>query len=157
MSPDLATLLAQTSPPAEATPSTSPPAGGTPSGSSAPAGDGMGGLGSILLPIGLMFAVMYFLMIRPQQKKERELREMVNRLKKNDKVILQGGIFGVVAQVREKDVIVKIDEKNDVRVRVLKSSVLGVEGKSGEPETKSDAPSGDDAKAEKPENSESEK
>lgn len=111
----------------------------------------MGGLGSILLPIGLMFAVMYFLMIRPQQKKERELREMVNRLKKNDKVILQGGMFGVVAQVREKDVIVKIDEKNDVRVRVLKSAVLGVEGKSGEPEAKPDSSAVDEAKAEKAE------
>ncbi len=103
----------------------------------------------ILLPIGLMFAVMYFLMIRPQQKKEKELREMVNRLKKNDKVILQGGIFGVVAQVREKDVIVKIDEKNDVRVRVLKSAVLGVEGKGGEGDAKSDAPATEpEAKAE---------
>ncbi|MCC6737998.1 MAG: preprotein translocase subunit YajC [Planctomycetia bacterium] len=150
MAPLLPAFLAQTSPPAEGTPSTSAPPGGAPSGS-APAGDGMGGLGSILLPIGLMFAVMYFLMIRPQQKKEKELREMVNRLKKNDKVILQGGIFAVVAQVREKDVIVKIDEKNDVRVRVLKSSVLGVEGKSGEAEAKPDAASADDAKTEKAE------
>jgi preprotein translocase subunit YajC len=106
----------------------------------------------ILLPIGLMFAVMYFLMIRPQQKKEKALREMVNRLKKNDKVILQGGIFGVVAQVREKDVIVKIDEKNDVRVRVLKSAVLGVEGKGGEGDAKSEPPAAEeDSKAEKSE------
>lgn len=93
----------------------------------------------MLVMIGLTFAVMYFLMIRPQQRKEKELRSMVDRLKKNDKVVLQGGIFGVVAQVREKDVIVKIDEKNDVRIRVLKSAVIGVEGRGGEPEAKKEA------------------
>ncbi|KAF0245087.1 MAG: preprotein translocase subunit [Planctomycetota bacterium] len=153
-------LLAQATPESTGTPPA--PAGGGTTSTGAPADPPAtggsepqsGNFSTMILFFGLTLAVMYFLMIRPQQKKERDLKEMVNRLKKNDKVVLQGGIFAVVAQVREKDVIVKIDEKNDVRIRVLKSAVLGVEGKPGEskapePESKAETASDDaDEKAE---------
>ncbi|MEK7467945.1 MAG: preprotein translocase subunit YajC [Planctomycetota bacterium] len=152
-------LLAEAAPESTGTPP-APAGGGTtstgtpaesPAGPAEPQG---GNFSTMILFFGLTLAVMYFLMIRPQQKKEKELKAMVNRLKKNDKVVLQGGIFAVVAQVREKDVIVKIDEKNDVRIRVLKSAVLGVEGRPGdskapEIETKPEADADDaDEKAE---------
>jgi preprotein translocase subunit YajC len=140
-----------TAPAGGGTTSTGTPADAPASGSADAPG---GSMSTMILFFGLTLAVMYFLMIRPQQKKEKELKEMVNRLKKNDKVVLQGGIFAVVAQVRDKDVIVKIDEKNDVRIRVLKSAVLGVEGKpaegkAAEAESKPEAASDDaDEKAE---------
>lgn len=124
------TLLAEESaPPAGGgTPTTGAPAPGGGGAEAAPAG-GSPGM-TMFLFFGLTLAVMYFLMIRPQSRKEKELRAMVERLKKNDKVVLQSGIFGVVMNVRPKDVIVKIDEKQDVRIRVLKSAIIGIEGAS---------------------------
>jgi len=122
-------LLAQQPAPAAGTPSTAAPGAPSPEAAQEPQGSSFM---TMILFFGLTLAVMYFLMIRPQQKKEKELRAMVDRLKKNDKVVLQGGIFGVVAQVREKDVIIKIDEKQDVRIRVLRSAVIGVEGARGD-------------------------
>ncbi|MCE9582725.1 MAG: preprotein translocase subunit YajC [Planctomycetes bacterium] len=151
MTPHLHSLLAEAAPAAGPTP---PPSGGTTTtgapgdAPAAPAESPGGSIMSFLPFLLMMAAVMYFLMIRPQQKKEKELKEMVNRLKKNDKVWLQSGIYGVVVQVRDKDVIVKIDEKNDVRIRVLKSAILGAEGKPNEADTKSvEAPAADDEKA----------
>lgn len=156
MTSDLLHLLAEAAPPA---PGGAAPASGGSSSTAAPAEAqpaqeskspfDMG----ILLPIGLMFAVMYFLMIRPQQRKEKELRAMVDRLKKNDKVWLQGGIYGIVSQVKDKYVIVKIDEDKDVKIKVLKSAVLGVDGKpDGSDKAEAPAPEPESGKPEgKPE------
>ncbi|NUN49544.1 MAG: preprotein translocase subunit YajC [Candidatus Brocadiae bacterium] len=129
-------LLAQAPPgPGPTTTSTgAAPAGpGADSAAAAPQGNSMM---TMLVFFGLTLAVMYFLMIRPQQRKDRELKNMVEKLKKNDRVILQNGIFAVIAQVRDKDIIVKIDEKNDIRVRVLKSAILGMERAAPEGERK---------------------
>jgi preprotein translocase subunit YajC len=131
--PSMLPLLAEAAPPpaenpAGGTTSTSDPAGGD---GAPPATGGGDSLMTMVMFFGLTLFVMYFLMIRPQRKKEQDLRSMVDRLKKDDKVILTGGIFGVVARVGEKDLSIKIDEKQDVRIRVLKSAVMAVIGKDG--------------------------
>jgi preprotein translocase subunit YajC len=74
-----------------------------------------------MVPVLLMFVIFYFLLIRPQQKQQKEHREFLKALDKNQEVVLSGGIHGVVVQVKEDTVSVKIAE--NVRVEVEKASV----------------------------------
>ena len=76
----------------------------------------------ILLPMGVLFIIMYFLLIRPQKTKEKKHREMVSQLKKNDAVITSGGVHGTIVNVKEKTVIVRIDES--VKIEVQRSSII---------------------------------
>ncbi len=74
-----------------------------------------------LILIGVMFAVMYFLMIRPQQKKAKELRAMIDALKKGDEVVTTGGLLGKVAEVGETFITVKLAE--NVQVNIQRNAV----------------------------------
>ena len=76
---------------------------------------------SFLLMLALMFGVMYLFMIRPQRKQQKQLEEMRNSLKKGDKVITAGGIYGTVAEIDGNTVLVKVD--GEVKIRVDKSSI----------------------------------
>ena len=82
------------------------------------------GLGnsSFLIMMVAIFAVMYFLMIRPQQKRQKELRAFRDTLQKGNKVITAGGIYGVVVEVKENYVLMEVD--NNVKLRVDKSSIV---------------------------------
>ncbi len=73
--------------------------------------------------IGVLFAIMYFVMIRPQQKQLKEQRNMLASLKKGDDVITQGGLLGKVYLVTDK--LVTLEIASNVRIRVLKSSIQG--------------------------------
>ncbi len=86
-------------------------------------GQGAGGFSS-LVPIILMFVIFYFLLIRPQQKKTKEHREMVNHLKKGDRVITSGGLHGRITAVSEATMTVEIADK--VRVKVARGNVSQV-------------------------------
>lgn len=77
-----------------------------------------------IMPFVLVFAIMYFLLIRPQQKKAKEHREMVGRLKAGDQVITSGGIHGTIAQVDERAVKVRIAE--NVEVEVSRGAIASV-------------------------------
>ena len=77
---------------------------------------------SFLLMMLLIFVVMYFFMIRPQQKKQKELVQFRNSLKKGDKVVTVGGIYGVVTEIKDKYVLMEVD--NNVKLRVDKSSIV---------------------------------
>ncbi|MBM4043024.1 MAG: preprotein translocase subunit YajC [Planctomycetes bacterium] len=77
-----------------------------------------------LLFIGVMFAILYFLMIRPQRKRQREHMDMISNLKKGDKIITRGGIHGVITLVRDREVIVKVDD--DCRITLSKTAVAVV-------------------------------
>jgi len=72
--------------------------------------------------MGLIFVVMYFFMIRPQQKKQKELAKFRNSLEKGDKVVTLGGIYGVVAEVRDQYVLVEVD--SNVKLRIDKSAIV---------------------------------
>lgn len=89
--------------------------------SSAPA-QGMGGNYSMILMLVALFAVMYFFMIRPQQKRQKELRAFQSSLQKGAKVVISGGIYGSVVEVKETSVLVEVD--NNVKLKVDKGSVV---------------------------------
>ena len=76
------------------------------------------------IPLLLVFAIMYFLILRPQQKKMSQHRAMVAALKKGDQVITQGGLIGKVVGVREDELDVELAQ--GVRVRVVRSSIAQV-------------------------------
>ena len=77
---------------------------------------------SFLIMMLLIFVVMYFFMIRPQQKKQKEIAKFRNELKKGDKIVTIGGIYGTVDEIREKYVIIIVD--GDVKLRVDKSAIV---------------------------------
>ncbi len=72
----------------------------------------------------VLFAIMWFLMIRPQRKQQKALEEMRKTLKKGDRVITAGGIHGVVAEVEETTVLIKVD--GEVKLRMDKNSITVV-------------------------------
>lgn len=82
-----------------------------------------GGFGMLLMPI-ILIAVMYFLMIRPQMKRQKEHRAMLDKLSKGDEVITNGGVAGVVTDVGDSFVTVEIAD--NVRVRVQKGAIGNV-------------------------------
>lgn len=83
-----------------------------------------GGLSGIMsiAPLIILFVIFYFLLIRPQQKKAKEHKEMMAALQKGDNVITAGGIYGRVASVAEDSVMVEIAE--NVKVKVTKDSIV---------------------------------
>lgn len=69
-----------------------------------------------LVPLLFVFGVFYFLIIRPQQKKQKERRDMVSGLKKNDEVVASGGIHGTIVNVKDKTFILRIDENTKIEI-----------------------------------------
>ncbi len=74
-----------------------------------------------LMPIIFIFGIFYFLLIRPQQKKQKDHEKMILELKKNDEVVTNGGIHGTIVNVKDKTFVLKIDE--NVKIEINKSSV----------------------------------
>jgi len=103
-----------------------------------PGGEGGGGGGLInLLPIVLLFFILYFFMIRPQNKKQKETQRMLSELKKGDRVVSIGGIHGVIQNVREHSVVLKVDE--DCKIEFSRNAIASVEAAGkGEKETTSE-------------------
>ncbi len=93
------------------------------------AGGGAAGAFTGLIPIFLIFGIMYFLMIRPQQKKVREHGQMVEALRRGDQVVTQGGVFGKVTKVNDDDSI-EVEIAKDVKVRVVKTTIVSVRNKT---------------------------
>lgn len=79
---------------------------------------------STLVTFGLVFVVFYFLIIRPQNKKQKEAKKMIDAVKKGDKVVTIGGVHGTVHSVKEGTVIVKVDD--DCRIEFSKSAIATV-------------------------------
>ena len=92
----------------------------------APAG---GLLNSMLIPMALVFGIMYFFLIRPQQKKAKDDQKMRESLRRGDQVVTQGGILGKVAKVKD-DGEVEIEIADGVKVRVTRASILQVISKT---------------------------
>ena len=97
-------------------------AGATPMGSGAP-----DPFTSMLLPMAIIFAIFYFLIIRPQAKKQKEHQKMLGDLGKGDRIVTSGGIHGVVVGVKDDVIQVKIAE--NVRVDVNRSAIATVKEK----------------------------
>lgn len=80
------------------------------------------------MPFVLIFVIFYFLMMRPQQREQQRRDQMLKAIKKNDRVLTSGGIFGVVTNVQAEanEVTIRIDEKNDTKIRLQLSSIARV-------------------------------
>jgi preprotein translocase subunit YajC len=83
-----------------------------------------------LMPIILIFVVFYFLLIRPQKKAQDDHKKMVAALKKNDEVMTSGGIHGVIVNVKDATVMLRVDD--NVKIEVQKSSISVVKKKGAE-------------------------
>lgn len=92
------------------------------------AGGAMGAFTSFM-PLILIFAIMYFLLIRPQQKKLKEHKAMVEALRRGDQVLTQGGIVGKVVKVAD-DGIIEVEIAEGVKVKVIKHTIAQVMSKT---------------------------
>ncbi|NHQ73396.1 preprotein translocase subunit YajC [Roseovarius gahaiensis] len=81
------------------------------------------------IPLILIFAIMYFLLIRPQQKRLKEHKAMVQALRRGDQIVTQGGLIGKVSKVKEEDEV-EVELADGVRVRVVKSTIAQVLNKT---------------------------
>jgi preprotein translocase subunit YajC len=93
-------------------------------GGTAAQGGGSSILATPLVPIILMLGVMWFFLIRPQQKKQKEHREMLGNLKKGDRIITSGGLYGRITGLTESTLTLEIADK--VRVKVSRGHVSGM-------------------------------
>ncbi len=82
---------------------------------------GAGGMFGALMPLVLIFVIFYFLLILPQRRKQKEHREMVRSLKKGDKIITTGGIYGTITRVKKN--YVEVEAANQVKLRIQRSCV----------------------------------
>jgi preprotein translocase subunit YajC len=92
----------------------------------AQAAPGIGGPGPLvtILPFILIFVIMYFMVIRPQQKKAKEHQELLSKLKRNDEVMTSGGIYGKVIDLKEA--VVTLEVAPNVRIRVHRPQISAV-------------------------------
>ncbi|WP_412550300.1 preprotein translocase subunit YajC [Shimia sp. MIT910701] len=81
------------------------------------------------LPLILIFAIMYFLLIRPQQKKMKEHQAMVAAVRRGDQIVTQGGLIGKVTKVKD-DAEIEVELAENVKVRVVKSTIANVTSKT---------------------------
>ena len=92
---------------------------------------GGGGPFGMMMMFALIFGVFYFLVIMPAKKQQKKKEAMISGLKKGDKVVTTGGIFGTVSTVEEQTVLLKISE--NTKIRISKSAIGGPIGADGTP------------------------
>jgi preprotein translocase subunit YajC len=88
-------------------------------------GGGFGG--TFLIPLGLMFAIVYFMVIMPQQRQRKKMQAMLAELKAGDKVITNGGIYGTINGIDGDTVILKISSEPQVKIRISRAAIAQVE------------------------------
>jgi preprotein translocase subunit YajC len=129
------------------------------SGAEGASGGPLGSLGAFL-PLIAIFAIFYFLIIRPQSKKQKETQKMLSALKKGDKIVTIGGIHGVIQSIRENTVIVRVDENTKLefsRSAVSNVEIPGKEDKADKTDKIEDTKSGEKRLEAPPEDKDGEK
>ena len=102
-------------------------------GTSGGGGESSGGGGLMaFLPFILIIVIFYFLLIRPQQRKQKQHREMLSTLGKGDRVVTNGGMFGTIVGINEKENIVVLRVGENTKVEFLRSSIAGKADKKEE-------------------------
>lgn len=90
-------------------------------------GGGIGGiLGNPMVPLVIIGVMFYFLLIRPEQRRKNEHQRMLDGIKKNDRVITAGGIYGVVVNVGKEDITLRVDESGNTRMRFQRSAITRI-------------------------------
>lgn len=90
------------------------------------AGGGTGDIFGLLMPMLLILPIFYFLLIRPQQQRAKQHRDMVAKIRRGDTVVLAGGIIGKVARVKDEDAELEVEIAEGTRVRVIRSTIAEV-------------------------------
>ncbi|MDD5019018.1 MAG: preprotein translocase subunit YajC [Candidatus Omnitrophica bacterium] len=83
------------------------------------------GMMAQLFPLALIFLIFYFILIRPQQKQQKEFKKMLEALKKNDQIVTIGGVHGTIVNIKDKTLIVRVDD--NTRLEIDKSAVSRLE------------------------------
>ncbi len=97
------------------------------------AAEGQGNPMMQFLPVMIiMFAVMYFLIIRPQKQKEKKRQELISNVRKQDRIVTVGGVHGVVTSVKENEIIARVDDSKDIKIKIDKSAITSVSAPKGE-------------------------
>jgi preprotein translocase subunit YajC len=105
----------------------------------------MGSSSGMVMQIGLivlLLVVFYFFLIRPQSKKQKETDKMLSSLKKGDRVVTIGGVYGVVTSVREKTIVLKVDE--NTKMEFLRSAISSIEARDDKATAESDVAAASD-------------
>ncbi|BBJ31900.1 UPF0092 membrane protein [Rickettsia asiatica] len=79
-----------------------------------------------LIPMVLIFAVFYFLLLRPQEKRRKEREKLVSEVKKGEEVLTNSGIYGIITKVSDSDNNIEVEIAKDVRIKVLKSAIIDI-------------------------------
>ena len=114
----------------------------SPQGGEGAPGGAAGGI-MTFLPFIAIIAIFYFLIIRPQSKKQKETQKMLSALKKGDKVVTIGGMHGTIQTVREQSVIVKVDDS--VKIEFNRSAISQIVAAAKEKDAEEDEESADDS------------
>ena len=85
---------------------------------------------NMFIPLVLVWLVFYFLVFRPQSQKQKELKEMLKNLKKNDEVITTGGIHGTIVNIKDTTVVIRVDEH--ARIEIERDAVMTVKKSDNE-------------------------
>ncbi|ADE30120.1 Preprotein translocase YajC subunit [Rickettsia prowazekii str. Rp22] len=85
-----------------------------------------------LIPMILIFAVFYFLLLRPQEKRRKEREKLVSGVKKGEEVLINSGIYGIVTKVSENDNNIEIEIAKDVRIKAIKSAIVDITSRKRE-------------------------
>ncbi len=83
-----------------------------------------GGIGSFFMPLIFIFIIMYFVMIRPQKKRQEQQQKLIGNLKTGDRVVTNAGIHGLISNVKETTVLVKVAD--NVKIEMDKSAITNV-------------------------------
>jgi preprotein translocase subunit YajC len=83
-----------------------------------------GGIGSFFIPLIFIFVIMYFVMIRPQKKRQQQQQQLITSLKTGDRVVTNAGIHGLISNVKENTVLVKVAD--NVKIEMEKSAITTV-------------------------------
>ena len=78
------------------------------------------------MPMILIFVIFYFLLIRPQQKRQKETQKMIEALKKGDRVVTAGGLIGTVNSIQNDYLVLKVGDSEGNKIEILKSSITGL-------------------------------
>ena len=83
-----------------------------------------GGIGSFFVPLIFIFIIMYFVMIRPQKKRQEQQQKLIGNLKTGDRVVTNAGIHGLISNIKETTVLVKVAD--NVKIEMDKSAITNV-------------------------------
>jgi preprotein translocase subunit YajC len=102
-------------------------------GSGKPTRGAGGEAGGLIFPIVLAFVFVYFFLIRPQKREQEAKQNLLSAIKKNDRVVTTGGMFGTIVNIKDDEVTLRVDDQNKVKIRFSKSAIARVVTDSGSP------------------------